>query len=216
MVVVAGCSGDDDEEPFPLDTLPAGASPTAEDPSPTEAATGEDVELPQDCGAFISYGDVVQTVGVPMTGGVNPIFVDGGFHEASGRLQRLTCRYNWVDETVEDPENAEEEAKPEKVLEISVSSYVDAEHASDRVRGTVDSSDGEVEPTDVSGVSGYVLRGEETTTYVAAQGQYTYVASLLRAAMRDEALENTVLILLAEQLLGALEPEPEPEPTPTS
>lgn len=207
MVVMVGCSGEDDDEPFPLDTMPAPTSPSVEDPSPTEASTGQDVELPQECGAFISYSDVVQTVGVPMSGGVTPIFVDGGFHEDSGRLQRLTCRYSWV----EDADDAEDEA--EQILEISVSSYVDDEHAADRVRETVDSTSSEVEPTDVSGVSGYVLRGDETTTYVAANGPYTYVASLLRAAMRDEALEDTVLILLAEQLLGALEPEPEPTPT---
>jgi hypothetical protein len=204
-LTLAGCSGDpEDPGDFPLDTMPAPDSP---EPDPTGTASTDapsaTQELPQECSAIIAYVDVLDAVAAPLAGGVSPIFVDGGFHEESGRLQRLTCSYH-ADASVtggggDDEEDGDEPDVP-AVLEIAVSSYVDAEHAEARVADTIGGA-GQVEPLEVAGSPGYVLSSEESVTFVAADGPLTYVASLTRGIVPENA-EQVVLITLAEHLLG--------------
>lgn len=206
-IVLTGCSGDSEEpEEFPLDTMPV-RTPTPEgDPTgePTEEPTGT-AELPRECSAIIPYVDVLEAVAVPLSGGVTPIFVDGGFHEASGRLQRLTCSYG-ADPSADDNggngggDDDGEQSDAPPVLEIAVSSYVDAEHAEARVADTVAGA-GQAEPLEISGSPGYVLSSDESITFVAADGPLTYVASLTRGFVPENA-EQVVLITLAEKLLG--------------
>jgi hypothetical protein len=200
-LTLAGCSGDPEEpDDFPLDTMPAPDSP---EPDPTGTASTDapsaTQELPQECSAIIAYVDVLDAVAVPLSGGVSPIFVDGGFHEASGRLQRLTCSYHADPSATGDDEDGEE-PEPPPVLEIAVSSYVDAESAEARVADTIGGA-GQVEPLEVAGSAGYVLSSEESVTFVAADGELTYVASLTRGIVPENA-EQVVLITLAEHLLG--------------
>lgn len=201
-IALAGCSDDAEPEEFPLDTMPAQTSAPEADPTggtPTDEPTGT-AELPRECSAIIPYVDVLDAVAVPLSGGVSPIFVDGGFHEASGRLQRLTCSYN-ADASVNGGDDDDgEQADVPPVLEIAVSSYVDAEYAEARVADTVAGA-GQVEPLEVSGSPGYVLSSDESITFVAADGPLTYVVSLTRGLVPDNA-EQVVLITLAEHLLG--------------
>lgn len=203
--MLAACS-DDPEEPedFPFDTMPPATTP-APDPDATGTASTDAPsttdELPQECSEIIAYVDVLDAVAVPLSGGVSPIFVDGGFHEASGRLQRLTCSY-FTDASVsggDDDEDDEAPAVP-PVLEIAVSSYVDAEHAEARLADTVAGA-GQAEPLEVAGSPAYVLSGDEAVTLVAADGALTYVASLTRGIVPENA-EQVILITLAEHLLG--------------
>lgn len=203
-IALSGCSGDEEPEDFPLDEMPARTSTPDADAtggSPTAEPTGT-AELPRECSAIIPYVDVLDAVAVPLSGGVSPIFVDGGFHEDSGRLQRLTCSYS-ADASVngnggDDDDGEQEDAPP--VLQIAVSSYVDAEHAEARVADTV-SGGSQAEPLEISGSPGYVLSSDESITFVAAEGPLTYVVSLTRGLVPENA-EQVVLITLAEHLLG--------------
>lgn len=204
-IALTGCSDDAEPEEFPLDTPPVRTTAPGSDPTggaPTAEPTGT-AELPRECSAIIPYVDVLDAVAVPLSGGVTPIFIDGGFHEASGRLQRLTCTYS-ADASVNgnggDDGDDGEQADVPPVLEIAVSSYVDAEFAGARVAETVAGA-GEAEPLEVSGSQGYVLSSEESITFVAADGPFTYVASLTRGLVPENA-EQVVLITLAEHLLG--------------
>lgn len=203
VIVFTGCSDDEEPEEFPLDTMPA-QTPTPE-PNPTGGtataeATGT-AELPRECGAIIPYVDVLDAVAVPLSGGVSPIFVDGGFHEASGRLQRLTCSYH-ADASVNGNggDDGGDDGDTPPVLEIAVSSYVDAESAEARVADTV-AGGSQAEPREISGSPGYLLTSKESITFVAADGPLTYVVSLTRGFVPENA-EEVVLITLAEQLLG--------------
>jgi hypothetical protein len=200
-IALSGCSGDEEPEEFPLDTMPAQTStPDADSTGGTPSAepTGT-AELPRECSSLIPYVDVLDAVAAPLSGGVSPVFVDGGFHEASGRLQRLTCSYS-ADPAVNGDDDDGEQAEPPPVLEIAVSSYVDAEHAEGRVADTV-AGGSQAEPLEISGTPGYVLSGDESITFVAADGPFTYVVSLTRGFVPENA-EQVVLITLAEHLLG--------------
>lgn len=212
VLAASACGGGDEEEPFPLDTLP---TPATESPSPTGDPTAEETgaaepALPEECGDVIRFVDVADALAVPMTGGVDRIYAED-FHPDSGRLARLTCTYRAAgdDDDGEDEDDPDEDAEP--AVEFNVSSYVDADAASRRLSGTVDSArtgGDEVESVEIAGLPGFFLRGDDAVSYVAAVDELTYVVSLQRGVVADPAVD-VVLILLVERILG------QPSPTPT-
>lgn len=211
VALVAGACGDgaESEASHPL----LEPSPTAEATGAAGDAAGEpdmasaEPTMPELCSDVIAFADVARALAVPVGGGIDRVYATD-FHPDSGRLERLTCTYG----TPLDDDDEEDEDGP-SVVTINISSYVDADAATVRVAGTVDSARGrgnEVEAFGINGYDGFVLRSEESVSYVVAADDLTYVVTLLRGVV-DEPAEQVVLVELSEAVLGA----PSATPTPS-
>lgn len=205
----AACSEDDSGEathPMLEDPTPT-ATPTASG-TPTGAAP-TDAGFPQECGELIPFVRVVEIMAIPMAGS-SRVYQDD-FPADSGRLERLTCNYGTesLDDdgegSSEEPQDGSEDGgEREPYVTIAVSSYADPGAATVRVESTVDSArigGQHVEPMELAGRSGFVLRNDDTVSYVVADQELTYVVTLARAVLEDPA-EQVVLVTMVEQLLS--------------
>lgn len=199
-LVGAACSEDDPgeathpmlEDPTPTATPTSTGTPT--DAEPTEAG------FPQECGQLIPFVRVAEIMAVPMAG-TSRVYQDD-FPADSGRLERLTCNYGT--EAAEDDESDQDGGEREPYVTIAVSSYTDPGAATVRVDSTVDSArigGQQVEAMELAGRSGFILRGDDTISYVAADQELTYVVTLARDVLDDPA-EQVVLVTMVEQLLS--------------
>ncbi|HEX6337083.1 MAG TPA: hypothetical protein VFZ85_09020 [Jiangellaceae bacterium] len=209
VLVGAACSEDDPgeathpmlEDPTPTATPTSTGTPAGAEP--TEAA------FPQECGQLIPFVRVAEIMAVPMAG-TSRVYQDD-FPADSGRLERLTCSYGTEspddDGDAEDgdgDEDAEDGDDREPYVTIAVSSYTDPGAATVRVDSTVDSArvgGQQVEAMELAGRSGFILRGDETVSYVVADQELTYVVTLRRDVLDDPA-EQVVLVTMVEQLLS--------------
>lgn len=207
VLVGAACSEDDPgeathpmlEDPTPTATPTSTGTPT--DAEPTEAG------FPQECGQLVPFVRVAEIMAVPMAG-TSRVYQDD-FPADSGRLERLTCSYGTESpdddgDAGDGDEDAEDGGDREPYVTIAVSSYTDPGAATVRVDSTVDSarvSGQQVEAMELAGRSGFILRGDDTVSYVVADQELTYVVTLLRDVLDDPA-EQVVLVTMVEQLLS--------------
>ena len=203
-LVGAACSEDDPGEathPMLEDATPT-ATPTSTG-TPTDAEPTE-VGFPQECGQLIPFVRVAEIMAVPMAG-TSRVYQDD-FPADSGRIERLTCNYGTesADDDGDDENGDDDGGKREPYVTIAVSSYADPGAATVRVDSTVDSArvgGQQVEAMELVGRSGFVLRSDDTVSYVVADQELTYVVTLLRDVLEDAA-EQVVLVTMVEQLLS--------------
>lgn len=203
-LVGAACSEDDPDEathpmledPTPTATPTPTGTPT--DAEPTEAG------FPQECGQLIPFVRVAEIMAVPMAG-TSRVYQDD-FPADSGRIERLTCNYGTeaADDDGDGDESDQDGGEREPYVTIAVSSYTDPGAATVRVDSTVDSArigGQQVEAMELAGHSGFILRGDDTISYVVADQALTYVVTLSRDVLDDPA-EQVVLVTMVEQLLS--------------
>lgn len=200
-LVGTACSEDDPgeathpmlEDPTPTETPTSTGTPT--DAEPTEEG------FPQECGQLIPFVRVAEIMAVPMAG-TSRVYQDD-FPADSGRVERLTCNYG-TESANDDGEGDEAGGEREPYVTIAVSSYTDPGAATVRVDSTVDSArigGQQVEAMELVGRSGFILRNDDTVSYVVADQELTYVVTLLREVLDDPA-EQVVLVTMVEQLLS--------------
>lgn len=205
LLAASSCSDDPEEATHPLlDESPGIADPT---PTITSTATAPtslptDASFPQECGQVIRSVDVANIVAAPMPG-VRRIY-QNDFPADSGRLERLTCSYGT--ETSGDEEDGDNggDARDQPVVEIAISSYVDAEAATARVEDTAGSArirGEDVEETEIGGHAVFIIPGNDATSYVLGVQERTYVVTLARDVVPEPA-EQVVLVSLVEEVLG--------------
>jgi hypothetical protein len=133
---------------------------------------------------------------VPISGGTSRTYATD-FSGESGRTARLTCHYGV------QPAPAGGQVPP-PLVEITLSSYVDAAAASARLEDTVGSARSagqQVEAQAATNHQAFLLADAEDITYVAAVGDRTVVITLARGVV-PTAAEKVVLLGLAEAVLG--------------
>ena len=203
-LVGAACSEDDPDEathpmledPTPTATPTPTGTPT--DAEPTEAG------FPQECGQLIPFVRVAEIMAVPMAG-TSRVYQDD-FPADSGRIERLTCNYGTeaADDDGDGDASDQDGGEREPSVTLAVSSYTDPGAATVRVDSTVDSArigGQQVEAMELAGHSGFILRGDDTISYVVADQALTYVVTLSRDVLDDPA-EQVVLVTMVEQLLS--------------
>jgi hypothetical protein len=141
---------------------------------------------------------------VPMAG-TSRVYQDD-FPADSGRIERLTCNYGTetADDDGDDGDGGEDGSEREPYVTIAVSSYTDPGAATVRIDSTVDSArigGQQVEAMELVGRSGFILRSDDTVSYVVADQELTYVVTLSRDVLDDPA-EQVVLVTMVEQLLS--------------
>ena len=194
LLVASGCSREADEPELPvLSTNPtAGTAGPSTGPRVTPASG----PLPEFCDEVIPFTDVVRIVAVPISGGTSRTYATD-FSAESGRTARLTCHYGV------QPGPAGGKAPP-PLVEITLSSYVDAAAASARLEETVGSAQSagqQVEAQAATNHQAFLLADAKDITYVAAVGDRTVVVTLARGVV-PTAAEKVVLLGLAEAVLG--------------
>jgi hypothetical protein len=208
ILVATGCARDTEQPELP--ELPNATS--TESGSPEDTATAPQTPagpIPTFCDEVIPFTEVVRIVAVPLAGGTSRTYATD-FSAESGRTARLTCRYGV------QPAPAGGTAPPPQV-EISLSSYVDADAASARLEDTVGSarsSGQQVEAQAATNHQAFLLSDAAAITYVAAVGDRTLVVTLARGVVPAPA-ERVVLLQLAETVLGIPLPAASPTGTPT-
>ncbi|AYY12897.1 hypothetical protein EF847_09465 [Actinobacteria bacterium YIM 96077] len=203
-LVVAGCT--EREEPevpeVPDETSTETDAAETTEPTPDES----DVSVPFECSELFTAGRVVQIVQASLDGETRRIYNDD-FLESSGRTGRLTCMYGvpTADETASPSPSPEEDPQP--AVEIAVSSYVDEETAAGRIDTTLGATSRDVEPQTIGGREGYLLAGDDEVTFIVAEGVRTYVITLMRDLVPEDA-EVVVILELAGELLDVEDSPP--------
>jgi hypothetical protein len=191
LLVASGCSRGADEPEVPVLSTAGTAGPTTG--PPVTPASGP---IPEFCDEVIPFTDVVRIVAVPISGGTSRTYATD-FSAESGRTARLTCHYGV------QPAPAGGKAPP-PLVDITLSSYVDAAAASARLEDTVGSARSagqQVEAQAATNHQAFLLADAEDITYVAAVGDRTVVVTLARGVV-PTAAEKVVLLGLAEAVVG--------------
>ena len=180
------------------------AGPTT-GPSVTPASS----PIPEFCDEVIPFTDVVRIMAVPISGGTSRTYATD-FSGESGRTARLTCHYG--------VQPAPAGQVPPPLVEITLSSYVDAAAASARLEDTVGSARSagqQVEAQAATNHQAFLLADAEDITYVAAVGDRTVVITLARGVVPTSA-EKVVLLGLAEAVLGVPAATASPAASPSA
>jgi hypothetical protein len=180
------------------------AGPTT-GPSVTPASS----PIPEFCDEVIPFTDVVRIMAVPISGGTSRTYATD-FSGESGRTARLTCHYGV------QPAPVGGQVPP--LVEITLSSYVDAAAAGARLEDTVGSARSagqQVEAQAATNHQAFLLADAEDITYVAAVGDRTVVITLARGVV-PTAAEKVVLLGLAEAVLGVPAATASPAASPSA
>jgi hypothetical protein len=187
VLAVAGCTGSTDQPAAAGSATSSPAAPASETssaPTPTPTAS-----LPGGCDSVLPFTDLDQALGRPLFGQTR--FVLGVAQPSIGRTGRVTCQYGL-------PANGKGAAP----VEVGMSTYKDAQSATDRVEATIAGlragATSQATAT-VAGQPATVIGTKTAYTTVLAQGQRTIAVTVLRA-VKPNPQKGTVTI--AEKVLA--------------
>lgn len=183
LATATGCSSGGDEPAAAATSAPAPSASGSTSGTPTPTPTPE---LPPGCESLLPFTDLDQALGRPLFGGTR--FVQGVAQASIGRTGRITCYYGL-------PKRG---AAP---VEVGVSTYIDAESATQRVTATIaagrTSGTTSESTATVAGQPATVLGNKTGFTVVVAQGNRTIAVTVLRTLGGQP---NRAVVAVAEKV----------------
>lgn len=178
--------------------------------SPTVTASG--VALPSDCEDVLTAGEVDRILGRRLGGTTQ--YIKGVAEPAIARTGRVTCRYGVPVNPTESPHNprrrgtGQAAGQPSVVpVELGLSTYTDAESASQRVDFTVHEQRilgaRQTQVTVLNKPAILVSGGRTDPLLVMSDGNLTLALSLVRTLVAEDQT-NAVLTTIAESVFRHL------------
>jgi hypothetical protein len=170
-VLAAGCTSGGDSQPGAAGTTsapaPSPSASTSAAPTPTPTPN-----LPIGCDEMLPFTDLDQALGRPLFGETR--YVLGVAQPSIGRTGRVTCQYGLA-----------RGGRGPAPVEVGVSTYKDAESATQRVAATIAATRGggatSQSTATVAGQQTTVLGNRSGFTAVLAQGDRTIAVTVLRS-----------------------------------
>jgi hypothetical protein len=176
------------------DQSQAGASQTAAAPTATSSATSPTPtptpNLPAGCDQLLPFTDLDQALGRPLFG--QSRYVVGVAEPKIGRTGRVTCQFGLA-----------ANGRGPALLEVGVSTYKDADSATDRIAATVAALRANATSQKTAAVAGQdaTMLGTKTDyNLVVAQGDRTVAVTLSRK-LKGVKLDNAA-VAVAERVLA--------------
>ena len=176
------------------DQSQAGASQTAAAPTATSSATSPTPtptpNLPAGCDQLLPFTDLDQALGRPLFG--QSRYVVGVAEPKIGRTGRVTCQFGLA-----------ANGRGPALLEVGVSTYKDADSATDRIAATVAALRANATSQKTASVAGQdaTMIGTKTDyNLVVAQGDRTFAVTLSRK-LKGVKLDNAA-VAVAERVLA--------------
>jgi hypothetical protein len=176
------------------DQSQAGASQTAAAPTATSSATSPTPtptpNLPAGCDQLLPFTDLDQALGRPLFG--QSRYVVGVAEPKIGRTGRVTCQFGLA-----------ANGRGPALLEVGVSTYKDADSATDRIAATVAALRANATSQKTASVAGQdaTMIGTKTDyNLVVAQGDRTVAVTLSRK-LKGVKLDNAA-VAVAERVLA--------------
>jgi hypothetical protein len=188
-VLAAGCTSGGNSQPGAAGTTsaPAPSASVSTSAAPTPTPTPN---LPIGCDEMLPFTDLDQALGRPLFGETR--YVLGVAQPSIGRTGRVTCQYGLA-----------RGGRGPAPVEVGVSTYKDAESATQRVAATVAAlRAGATSQTTgtVAGQPATVLGGRTGSTAVLAQGNRTVAVSVLRAVAGGKP--DKAVLAIAEKVVA--------------
>lgn len=186
LATVTGCSSGGDEPAAAATTsapAPSASGSTSATPTPTPTP-----DLPPGCESLLPFTDLDQALGRPLFGETR--VVEGVAQPSIGRTGRITCYYGL-------PKGGRSAAP----VEVGVSTYTDAESATQRVTATIaagrTSGTTSESTATIAGQPATVLGSKTGFTVVVAQGNRTIAVTVLRTLGGQP---NRAVVAVAEKV----------------
>jgi hypothetical protein len=186
-VLAAGCTSGGNSQAAGTTSAPAPSASGSTSAAPTPTPTPN---LPTGCDELLPFTDLDQALGRPLFGETR--YVLGVAQPSIGRTGRVTCQYGLA-----------RGGRGPAPVEVGVSTYKDAESATQRVAATVAAlRAGATSQTTgtVAGQPATVLGGRTGSTAVLAQGNRTVAVSVLRAVGGGKP--DKVVLAIAEKVVA--------------